>query len=480
MEGIWGLGCPENHATPKASVLESEQPKAKALQTAGELSTNNKHVPQPAPPQMENLIPWIENDYPGALAQAKIKQKPLMIEMWAAWCHTCLSMRNIVLKNASFKSMADRFVWLALDTENKTNAEVLKRLPVKVWPTFYILSAFDQRVQAVHHGSAAPSAFKAFLKHGLTLYAEALNRKETSKGDEILRLIREGDRAAIAGKHEAAIDAYQKALKDAPTSWERRTELLLALIGTHFAAKQWDNCVNLGLTEAKHMANCSSAVDFLFYATACADELKKNDSRKESLCKMASNKISVLLSHPKTELSVDDRSEALRLLREMHEALGDRAAARRAAEEQRALLDKAVAQAPSKAVAATYNWPRAEVCVFLGKGKEVIPSLKETAEALPQDYDPPYRVAWLYHQTGDQEKALEAAKRALDLAYGPRKVRIYLLLADIHRSRKDEAARLTTLKEALRIYATLPDGQKNRHLKDQIQEAMQAPVKKQK
>ena len=30
-------------------------------------------------------LPFIDNDYPGALAQARAQQRPLLVEAWAPW-----------------------------------------------------------------------------------------------------------------------------------------------------------------------------------------------------------------------------------------------------------------------------------------------------------------------------------------------------------------------------------------------------------
>src|SRR5689334_21029263 len=37
-------------------------------------------------------LAWIEDDYPAALACARAKKVPLVLDLWAPWCHTCLSM----------------------------------------------------------------------------------------------------------------------------------------------------------------------------------------------------------------------------------------------------------------------------------------------------------------------------------------------------------------------------------------------------
>src|SRR5581483_11339209 len=67
-------------------------------------------------------IHFIEDDYPRALAEARARGVPLFVDTWATWCHTCLSMRAFVFGDARLTPVADRYVWLSLDTEREENA----------------------------------------------------------------------------------------------------------------------------------------------------------------------------------------------------------------------------------------------------------------------------------------------------------------------------------------------------------------------
>ena len=41
-------------------------------------------------------VPFIDDDYPQALAQARARNLPLFLEAWAPWCHSCRSMQAYV------------------------------------------------------------------------------------------------------------------------------------------------------------------------------------------------------------------------------------------------------------------------------------------------------------------------------------------------------------------------------------------------
>src|SRR5580658_3442818 len=80
-------------------------------------------------------LAFIEDDYPRALALAKSTGKPLFIDAWAPWCHTCLSMRSYVFTDERLRPLADQFIWLAVDTEKPESAPFLAHYPMQSWPT---------------------------------------------------------------------------------------------------------------------------------------------------------------------------------------------------------------------------------------------------------------------------------------------------------------------------------------------------------
>ncbi len=410
--------------------------------------------------EVEGPIRWFHDDYTAALGEAKQKKIPLVIDVWAPWCHTCLSMKHYVLKDPSMAAFADRFVWLALDTDKPSAAAVLEKFPVRAWPTFFVISPLDESVQARFQGSATLDQFRGFLAQGEKGHLDASAKEGALKPDDPLFLVRQGDRAALSGDLSGAEEAWTAALEKAAPDWERRPDVLVSRISALFHGEKWSACVDLGDAAMDQTGNSARASDFLIYATMCARSLDQNDEDIRAFYHRAVKRLEDLDSNPQAPLSYDDRSDGLHILRDIHEALGDKDAAHAAAERQRALLDEAAKNARSAEAAATYNWPRAEVYVFLGRGADLIPSLAASAEALPDDYDPPYRLAWVALKEGDLERALGAANQALRLVYGPRKGRVLELVAEIQKARGDRQAECAAWQEAVKLYESLPDGHK--------------------
>jgi tetratricopeptide (TPR) repeat protein len=75
----------------------------------------------------------------------------------------------------------------------------------------------------------------------------------------------------------------------------------------------------------------------------------------------------------------------------------------------------------------------------------------------------------LYREMGRHDDALAASTRALDKAYGARKLRIFDTRADILAKLGDPAAARRALEEALRYARTMPESQRPKGFLAQIE-----------
>ena len=205
------------------------------------------------------------------------------------------------------------------------------------------------------------------------------------------------------------------------------------------------------------LGDAAVASDFLVAAMMCAEE-RKDDVAVKPLREAAVVAWQRLLAQSK-ELSVDDRSDAMASTRETLDKLGDTTGAKALAEAQKTLLDDAAAKAPTPLAAMTYNWPRAEVYVYLKQPLDLVPALEKSAKDLPTEYDPRARLGWLYLQAKDYANATKWTDDALKLVYGPRKGRVLTIRADIAAAQHDAAAEKKYREQAVAVYAGLPKGQ---------------------
>jgi thiol-disulfide isomerase/thioredoxin len=434
-------------------------PKSLALLLIPALACRNAPAARTTEPLARPPIPWLHDDYAAARKLALDKKKPLVIDMWAPWCHTCLSMQQTVLADPSVRALHDRFVWLAVDTDRERNAEVAGRFPVNAWPTFFVVSADDHNVESRLVGSATVREFREFLEQG-----EGLWRESRGDGglDEALHHVRDGDRAATARDWRAADAAYTRALDG--DLGDRLPDVLVAAIGARSKAGEWARCVELGRARLADAARARSAkaADFAAYADLCADKLDGAASVALRRAIVAGDSpVRAVLMDPASPLSVDDRSDGLRILREVHDALGDKDAGTALAERQRALLLEAIERAPDARAAMTFNWPLAEASVRLGRPGDAIPVVARSVDALPDEYDPPHRLAWLLLMAGRPGEALPWADKSLGLAYGPRKARVQTLVADVHAALGDVEAERAARAAVVAILEALPAPQQN-------------------
>ncbi|MFT3700529.1 MAG: thioredoxin family protein [Kofleriaceae bacterium] len=397
------------------------------------------------PGEKEGPLTWTSDDYAGALACAKQKKVPLVVDLWAPWCHTCLSMQTTVFMDASFGADADKFIFLKMDTDKEQNAAALQKLSISAWPTFYVLGA-DEAVLGRWIGAASLAQFHQFLDAG------ALAQK--GGADAATSHLLSGLRAMAVKDQATAATELDAALKAAPADYPRRAEILNSLISTKLKAQDYPGCMQLADQHMDEMGTTSIAADFLVTAVMCADAAKQD---AKPLREKAIARWQKLLDSK--DLSVDDRSDTMMNIREQLDKLGKKDDAKKIAEQQRALLDQTAAAAPNPLAAMTYNWPRAEVYAYLGRPLDLVPALEKSAKDLPGEYDPRARIGWLYLQAKDAPNAAKWTDEALKLVYGPRKGGLLGRRAEIAELANDKASAIQFRQQQVALYEHLPEGQ---------------------
>jgi thioredoxin-like negative regulator of GroEL len=395
-------------------------------------------------------ITWYEDDLAAAKKCAAQKKLPLVIDEWAPWCHTCLSMKTTVFVSPAFEPLAGRFVWLSTDTDKDQNADVVAAYKPVAWPTFWVVDPKDGAIDARYVGSASVDQFRDFLTSGERGFLAAADPKSADG------LLVAADRAAQAGDLATAGADYEAAIAAAPKDWPRKADALVSAMGVKARGTDHKACIDYALAHMDETGDTSSAADFLVEARDCIDPADPNAN--DTRAKFAA-RLDALTSSGTAPLSVDDRSDAMANLREIQDELGQHDLAVATAKKQQALLDDAAAKAPTPFAAMTYNWPRSEVYSYLGEHEKLVPALEKSAADLPEEYDPPYRLAWLYHQEKKEADALTWATKSVALAYGPRKARVQSLIVDIYKAQGDAKAEIEARKALIAIYQSLPPAQ---------------------
>ena len=375
------------------------------------------------PPATSNMI-WVEEDYPKALSLARQRNLPIVIDSWAAWCHTCLDMDKAVLTEDALGAVVSEFIWLRMDRERPENAAVMAKFPVAVSPTYYVVDSKDEAVLGRLLGGASADEFKKVLANALA--ARGSQGTPENLADTLLV---QGAQAAAAGNDSEAAALFQKARAAAPENWPRLPELLLSQLTQLYNRHDYQACADFALESLPlSTANPPSLGIMAFQAEMCARESKKplaTKVRKAIIAAVDKGLVS-------NEGGPLERSDALQMKRYALVGLGMDDQARANAEKERDVLDAAAASAGSPRDAMPFQIVAAEVYAFLGEQAAYVPVLEKAVADLPLEYHIKFLLAQLYYLDGRYDDARQKVERALELSYGPQRGIVHAFLADVY------------------------------------------------
>jgi thiol-disulfide isomerase/thioredoxin len=410
-------------------------------------------------------LDFIDDDYPKAIATARAAHKPLFIDFWATWCHSCLSMQRYVLSDPGMKPVADAVVYSAIETETEKNKPVIDKFPVDGWPTFLLVDPDSEKVIGRWLGSGSVQELRNFVQEGARTY------REKGKLDPASQAQRDGDAARMAGELDKSAAAYGKSVQlskaDDPQRPERLNLWLATLARRHdpAVAKQ---CVQIGMKEIRNVPATAVGADFSAGAANCAELLPKDDPDAAKMRELAIARLREITGDAGAPLAADDRSDALANLSELYDVSGKHADALAAMRDRAQVLEKAAAAAPDSTMASTFDAHRVETYIYLGEISRAEELLEQREKEMPSDYNPPARLARVYLK----EKKLAEAESAVDRALakmdrGQRRVGILELKQQILKAENKPAT--DTLREELDVLRNLPRTQRKPDKEAQIE-----------
>jgi len=383
-------------------------------------------------------ITFIEDDYPRALKEAKAKAKPIFADTWATWCHSCMSMKQFVLPAPEMQVLADDFVWLSVDSEKMENADFLDRFPSTSIPTLWVIDpASEQAVLKWVGAATAPEL--------VTLLGDASRgRTEKTVGEAATAALR-GDQASAAGKPDEAVTAYREALARAPADWTRRPRVVEALSTRLLDAERYPECVELSAAELPRLPAGTPLANVVMNGLSAAEGLAAGAPQLEHVPLLIRE--GTRIAEEKSNILVDDRSG---IFQSLVAALSDRPdEAKRLAFRWSELLEGAASQAKSADSRAVWDAHRLEAYIATGEVVKAVPMLEQSERDFPDDYSAPFRLARAYFELGRYEPALVEIARALERAHGPRKLRIFMLKADILEKKNDRPGARRAIGDAI-------------------------------
>jgi tetratricopeptide (TPR) repeat protein len=414
------------------------------------------HSPAGPPP---SGIVFLEDDYRGALAKARAEKKPLFLDSWATWCHSCLSMRSFVFPDAGLRPAKDAVVWLSAETETEKNREVVEKFPADGLPTFLIIDPDTEQVIGRWLGTSSVNEMRQFVLDSAASWQAARKGRAIP---EAARAEQEGHAAQQKKDYAAAAAAYRRAVERSSHGdpmRPARVGLLLSALGRLGTPPALEECLALGKSELGRMPATPTGADVADSAATCAAKAGDAPGAK-ALLATALKRLESLAADPKAALSVDDRSSIYASLADHLDDLKRHDEAVAAMRKRAAILEAGAARAPDVTTAATFDAHRMETYLYLGEPAKAETLLAAREKEMPGDYNPPARLARVLLEEKRAPEAEAAVDRALALMpQGPRKVGILGLKAKILEAQgKDRAP---VLREQLALVKSLPATQRN-------------------
>jgi tetratricopeptide (TPR) repeat protein len=395
-----------------------------------------------APDAAGKPIAFIDDDYPRARAEARARGVPLLVDAWAPWCHTCMSMRAYVFPDPALRRFASQFEWLALDTEREANAPFVTKLGVRVLPTLSVVNPWTEEVTLAWPGSLTARELGALLDEAL-IAAGGAGKKTKAEA-----ALRRGHLARAEGRLLEAVGEYRVALGTSPMSWPARHETLDALVTSLGDAQQRDDCAATAAEAAPSMPPGTALADVLRSGLSCATDAASGEAAHGKVAELTALGERVANDSAQPILA-DDRSDLFQYVLSGWNYLDRGADAERVAQAWAAFLEGEARRAPSPSARAVFDPHRLAAYIALGQPERAVGMLEQSAHDFPADYNPPARLGAALFAMKRYDDAAASLSRALTLAYGPRKLRLWSTLADVMLAKGDRDSAIHSLQSAL-------------------------------
>jgi tetratricopeptide (TPR) repeat protein len=383
--------------------------------------------------------------------------------------------RATVLNNPALAKQAGRFAWLSLDAENARNADFLAPLAVDGYPTFLILDGATGKVAMRWAGSLTVAEVERFLDDGVRAIAAsggspadtALARADRLTADAKETADRATGVRADPAKAALAAATYKDALAQAPEGWPARGRAVVSLLYALQQAGSLEECAAVARRDTPGLERGPSFAAAAATGLGCAVEAPDTAAWRSPA--VAELEKLVIESLALENVLADDRSSGYDLLVSLRQDRGDEAGAKEMAGRWMGFLDAQGTKAASVEERAALDSHRVAAALALGDPGRAVPALLASKRDLPDDYNPPARLALLYREMKRYDDALAESRRALDLAYGARKLRIFDTRAETFARMGDNRQAKATLEEALRYALTLPEKQRPKSFLAQLE-----------
>jgi tetratricopeptide (TPR) repeat protein len=349
-------------------------------------------------------------------------------------------MRANVLNDAALLKRAGQFAWLSIDSDNPTNAGFNAKFPTEGVPVFLVIDPATEKVVLSWYGSVTARQLGGLMDDGLRVIAGG--------GSGADALLARADEANAGKDFAKAADGFENALKLGGKDWARRPRAVESLVMAYAFGHNQRACLETVMREAPTMARDRSFVNAVYFGLDCATPGTPELRELENLAEEGV-KIPGVLS--------DDTSQLYSSLAYLYRRDKDEAAAARVANAWVVYLRGQIAKANGPESRIALDLQLVSAANFLHAPELALLEVERAERDLPTDYNPPRLKAGLLSAMGRPDDALRACDRALALAYGAPKLRLYLLRGGILERKGDLAAAKQSYRDGIAFGSTLPE-----------------------
>lgn len=367
-------------------------------------------------------------------------------------------MRAFVFTDKALESEAGRFVWLEMNTDREQNAAFKTQYKIAALPTYFIVDPGSEDVLLRRVGGATVPQLLSILEAGRNAVASEAAPAALSPADRILA---QGDAQYGAGDYAAAALTYREALAAAPGDWPAYERTIEALLYALQDGGENEAAARVALEAYPRLIHSASAANIAVTGLDCALALPPDNPARRELVARHEAIARGVASDLTSPVAADDRSSVFGSLIGVYREAGDSAAAYAMAERWAAFLETEAARTTSPEARAVFDPHRMSAYFELNQPERALPMLEASERDLPDDYNPPARLAAVYARMKRWDEGLAASERAMAKAYGPRRLRILQTRADVQAGMGDTTAARGTLEEALQLAESLPPGQRS-------------------
>jgi len=362
-------------------------------------------------------------------------------------------MRAFVFTDKALQRHAGRFVWLSLDVEKAENASHKKKYAVDALPMFFVLDPKTEKAALRWVGGATVPQLQKVLADG----AAAVK----GSGQGVATALARADRFYGEGSYDKAAAAYREAIAKAPAGWARYGRSVESLLFALYETKDYAGCAKTAHDAYPRLSRTSSSANVAASGLSCALELPKEDPSRAGLVSSLVQDARALLTGARRDIAADDISSVYETLATEREDAGDATGKKKVLRERATFLEAAAARAKTPDARAVFDSHRLGTYLELGEPDRALPMLLASERELPDDYNPPARLALTYKAMKRYDDAIAASDRALAKIYGPRKLGVLQTRSDIYKEMGNIEAAKKTMEQAIELAESLPEGQRS-------------------